>query len=226
VRQGLAPGVDLLSFRAYPQGSLETNNYQILKAISRAIDAGCDIINLSLNGEARPDETLRDALEDAKDNGVLVVVAAGNDAKPQVGFPAFYAYSEGLSVAAMGRTGTYPAGSHEDSDVGTPVGSTDPANFVARFTNRGDVSLTAPGVGIISTVPGGYGVMSGTSMACPAVTGMTARHLANDLTARGPLAVMNQPKDAARVNAMISLISAATIKVFGDIKVEGDGMIV
>ena len=49
IRSGLAPGVELLSYRAFPANSLETTNYQILKAIIQAMDAGCHLINLSLS---------------------------------------------------------------------------------------------------------------------------------------------------------------------------------
>jgi subtilisin len=224
-RSGLAPGAELYSYRAFPANSLETTNYQILKAILRAMDDDCLIINLSLSGEARPDRTLESAIEDAHDNGVLVVVSAGNEGNTQVGYPAYYAFKEGLSVSAMGRKGTFPAGSHEESDIGSKAGVADANNFVARFTNTGDVSLVAPGVGIISTVPGGHGVMSGTSMACPAVTGMAARMLAIDLVQNRGLAIVNQNPDANRTLAMINLVSKAALKIFNDVKVEGDGMI-
>ena len=226
-RTGLAPGVDLRSYRAFPEGSFETTNYQIMKAMVRAMDDHCHIINLSLNGEVRPDQTMHDALKDANDKGILVVVAAGNEGKMQVGYPALYAFSEGLSVAAMGRKGTYPLGSHEESDVGSKFGTADLDNFVARFSNGGDVSLIAPGVGIISTVPGGgYGVMSGTSMACPAVSGMAARLLSADLAKNGPNAILSQAPDASRTVAMIGLVSGAAQPVFNDVKVEGDGKLV
>ena len=226
MRTGLAPGADLRSYRAFPQGSLETTNYQILKALMRAMDAQCHIINLSLSSEDRPDDTLRDALIDCKDRGILVTVAAGNEGRPQVGYPALYAFGEGLSVSAMGRNGTYPAGSYEESDIGSVFGASDPDDFAARFTNTGDVSLVAPGVGIISTVPGGdYGVMSGTSMACPAVSGMAARLFAADLAANGSNAILRQPPNANRTVKMIQLLSSKAKKRFNDPKVEGDGMI-
>ncbi len=224
VRRGLAPGVELCSFRAFPQDSFVTTNYQILKALIRAMDHGCHLINLSLNGEARPDETMRAALEDAKDRGIVVIVAAGNQGQAQVGYPAHYAFKEGLSVSAMGRKGTFPTGSHEESDVGSKVG-TDADNFVARFTNTGDVSLVGPGVGIISTVPGGYGVMSGTSMASPAVTGRLAWLLAQDLASNGTRAILNQTPDASRTRAMLSLAANKATPLFNDAKVEGDGML-
>lgn len=158
--------------------------------------------------------------------GVIVgIVAVGNEAKTQVGYPAFYAFSEGLSVSAMGRKGTFPPGSHEESDIGTKFGTTDSNNFVARFTNTGDVSLIGPGVGIISTVPGGYGVMSGTSMACPAVTGMIAGMLSADHQRNGTQAIIEQTPDANRTSAMVMHACQAAQKVFNDAKAEGDGLL-
>lgn len=224
-RRGLAPGAELCSYRAFPKDSFETTNYQILKALIKAVEQDCHLVNLSLTSEGRADETLRSALQDAKDKGVLVIVAAGNESKTQVAYPAFYAFSEGLSVSAMGRKGTFPGGSHEESDVGTKFGTPDRDNFVARFTNTGDVSLIGPGVGIISTVPGGYGVMSGTSMACPAVTSRIARLLSEDFQKNRTQAIIARNPDATRTDAMIKHASQAARKVFNDAKAEGDGLI-
>jgi len=64
------------------------------------------------------------------------------------------------------------------ASISSPPTSEYKKNFIAAFSNIGRaIDLTGPGVGIISTVPGGYGVESGTSMACPAVTGFAARIL-------------------------------------------------
>ena len=58
----------------------------------------------------------------------------------------------------------------------------DPKNYIAAFSNSGvEIDVAAPGAGVVSTVPGGYGVMSGTSMACPAVTGIAPRLFAGTL---------------------------------------------
>lgn len=224
--KGTAPGVTLLSYRAFAMGSTETTNYAILKALIRAVDDDeCDIVNLSLAGEARPDPTLDEALKDAKRNGTLVVMAAGNDYRKPIGYPAAYADQTGLVVSAMGRTSCFPTGACE---YDLPQG-TDPDNFVAPFTNIGSgwnsgaqVSYIAPGVGIISTVPGGYGVMSGTSMAAPAISGMMARILTRDLASANP--VLNRARDSRRVVDMIQLADACAVPLGFGSQFEGRGL--
>jgi len=83
-----------------------------------------------------------------------VVSASGNDGRKEVAYPA--RYDKGLGVSAIGRKGTYPAGSREEGDVQAQPSSTkDPDNYVAGFSNIGSaIALAAPGVGILSTLPG------------------------------------------------------------------------
>ena len=73
-----------------------------------------------------------------------------------------------LSVAA---TVNYPAGYAEV----VSVAATDQNDAKASFSNtNADVEVAAPGVNILSTIPGGqYTTMSGTSMATPHASGVT-----------------------------------------------------
>lgn len=92
-----------------------------------------------------------------------------------------------VPVFAAGNDGPWP------KTVGTPggyphsyaVGATDSRDQAARFSSRGPITwdgkdyikpdISAPGVDIYSTVPGGkYRKMSGTSMACPHISGVIA----------------------------------------------------
>jgi subtilisin family serine protease len=81
-------------------------------------------------------------------------------------------------VAGAGNSGTetrqYPAA--EDADGLLAVGASSHDDTLARFSTRGAwVDLSAPGTGILSTVPDNtYGTWSGTSMAAPLVAGTAA----------------------------------------------------
>ncbi len=149
------------------------------RAIDFAIEKDARIINLSWGaryGRAEADASpLRGALERAREAGLLVVVAAGNDSVDQdtaqnPAYPAAYGFDNLLVVAASDRK-----------------------DQLASFSNRGarTVHLAAPGVRVLSTVPGdgysqtvasytdGEGVAhelgwDGTSMAAPLVSGAAA----------------------------------------------------
>lgn len=213
--RGIAPGVALRSYRVFGKGSGQASNYAIIKAIDAAVDDGCDLVNMSLGGGG-PDEATRAAIEDARMRGTLVIVAAGNDSRSPVSFPASDALA--LAVSAMGRTGTFPADAPESEYIAPPRGK-DRKNFLAAFTNVGpEIDLVGPGVAIVSTVPGGHVAMSGTSMACPAVTGAAARTLAvcHD--------ILGMPRGRERSDAMArTLLGAASPLGFGAVN-EGQGM--
>jgi subtilisin len=214
--RGVAPGVTLFSYRVFPKDSEQASNFAIAKAIDRAVAAGCDLINLSLGG-GPPDPTTSSAIHDARQAGTLVIAAAGNDDRSPVSFPA--ADPLCLAVSAMGRIGTFPKGSVEEADVEDPFG-TDEDEFVASFSNIGDeISVTGTGVGVVSTIPtDGYAIMSGTSMACPAVTGFAARLLG------GMPNLLKLPRNQDRSDQMAkALLLAAKLRGFGP-TFEGSGL--
>jgi len=213
--RGLAPGVTLHSYRVFGKGAKGASNFAIAKAIDRAVTDQCDLINLSLGG-GPSDPATQSAVNDARQGGTLVLAATGNDDRGPVNFPA--ADPLCIAVSALGRKGSFPRGSVDDGAVLGPFG-TDPAEFIAAFSNVGpEVKLTGTGVGILSTVPGGYAALSGTSMACPAVAGFAAQLLAQLPN------VLAMPRDQDRSDAIAkALLQAARDRGF-PAELQGNGL--
>lgn len=130
------------------------NAFTLAYAIEWSVKQGADVINLSLGTES-DSRVLRDTIQQAINQGVLVVAAAGNLNSNEPQFPA--SYPDVISVTAV-----------------------DSNNHKADFANYGLhwVDLAAPGVGITSTIVGpqgsGYASWSGTSMSTPFVSGAVA----------------------------------------------------
>jgi subtilisin len=215
--RGVAPGVTLRSYRVFGNGSDSASNFAIAKAIDRAVADGCDLINMSLGGGPQ-DAATSSANADARAAGSLVIIAGGNDSRNPVSFPA--ADPRAIAVSAMGRIGTFPADAVEQGDVAAPFGK-DKKNFLAAFSNVGpEIALTGTGVGVISTVPGGYAIMTGTSMACPAVTGAAARLLSLPASA----GILRMPRDQDRSNAMAKALLLCAKKLGFGATFEGQGL--
>ena len=215
--RGLAPAVTLRSYRVFGKGKPSASNFDILKALDRAVTDGCDIVNMSLGGGTVVDAATHDAISNERANGTLVIGAAGNDDRSPVSAPAKDPMA--LAVSALGRKGTYPADPVETGDVMAPFG-TDKKNYITSFSNIGpEVDLTGPGDGIISTFPGGYAVLDGTLMACPAVVGAAANLLA------GQAALLAMPRDQARSDAMAQFVLQHANSLGFPANLQGQGML-
>lgn len=127
-----------------------------VKAINYAIKMGANILSNSWGGGSFSQATY-DAIKRSIDKNMLFVVAAGNDRNNndiRPTYPSAYQLPNVLSVAAIdihGRLGVF-------------------SNYGHR-----SVDMAAPGVDILSTSSNkGYKRLSGTSMACPFVSGAAA----------------------------------------------------
>lgn len=171
--RGLAPGVQLRAYRVFPEHGDNASNYAIIKAMLFAAYDGCDIVNLSLGGGPH-DPTVEQAISYLRNVGILVVISAGNDERYPATFPSVY--PQAVAVTAMGREGTFPPGSLDESAISSSPLGIDPPEFLAAFSNVGqEVTVTGPGVGDLSTLPGDrFGPLSGTSMSAPVVSGAVA----------------------------------------------------
>jgi subtilisin len=211
--RGVAPGVTLRAYRVFGKGSKSASSFAIAKAIDQAVADRCDLLNMSLGGGA-PDEVLRAAVDDARAGGSVCIIAAGNADRSDVSFPANL--DSAVAVSAMGRKGTFPAGVAEADDVAPPYG-TDKKDFIASFSNVGPaIDLTGPGVAIMSTYPNGYAEISGTSMACPAVTGAAARVLTPN--------ILRKKRNAARSAAIVKALLASAKSLGFQPPFEGHGL--
>jgi hypothetical protein len=157
---GVSPDVRILPVRVFVEGGASD---AVLSAGVRWAAARTGLINLSLSAGA---PIAGAAIRDAVAGGTLVVVAAGNRGAAHPDWPARHARER------WANDPTQPG-------AVIAVGAVDAANRMASFSNRaGDTAayfLVAPGVDVLSSWGDGhYALLSGTSMAAPAVSGAAA----------------------------------------------------
>jgi len=148
---GLAQGTRILPVRAL-QADGSGFDSDVAKGIAWAVDNGAKVVNLSLGGD-RQSSLLTASIDYAASKGVVVVAAAGN-------------------AGAAGDPVLYPAATRGV----VAVGAVDADDTRPSWSSSGaHLAVAAPGVGILSTVPGGgYASWNGTSMAAPFVAAAAA----------------------------------------------------
>jgi len=159
---GVATGADILSIKALDdEGSGKTAT--IAHAIRYAVDNGANSLCMSL-GSPVYSKDMADAIEYATSEGVLVVVAAGNDRTGTrfVNYPA--ADPNTLAVSATTTGAPAEVRSAHFANVGPSPGTT---NFSEGATAGAEVGIAAPGMALEADLPNGYSTLSGTSMAAP-----------------------------------------------------------
>ncbi|WP_395066663.1 S8 family peptidase [Flavobacterium sp.] len=160
----VANNVEVMSVRAVPNG--DEYDKDIALGIRYAVDNGAKVINGSFGKDFSPHKQwVWDAIKYAESKDVLIVFAAGNDAKDVDTEPSFPTdTNNGTSVAD--NVLTIGALNYE-------YGS----KLVADFSNYGqkNVDVFAPGVKIWATIPNNkYVFENGTSMASPNAAGVAA----------------------------------------------------
>lgn len=162
---GIADNVRIMVLRAVPDG--DERDKDVANAIIYAVDNGAKIINMSFGKAWTPHKYYVDqAIEYALKNDVLLVHAAGNDAKDKD-------LEDSYPTRILDNKTIAP----NWIEVGASSSSKSGKTIIANFSNFGatTVDFFAPGVAIYSTVPDyNYDDASGTSMACPATAGVAA----------------------------------------------------
>ena len=162
---GIANNVEILTVRAVPDG--DEYDKDIALGIRYAVDNGAKVINGSFGKSFSPHKQwVYDAIKYAEKKDVLIVHAAGNDAKD------------------IDTENNFPNDSDDKvTEFADNVITIGALNFeygnkvVARFSNIGKVNVDvfAPGVKIYATTPNdSYKYLQGTSMAAPNAAGVAA----------------------------------------------------
>ncbi len=153
---GVAPEADLYALKVLNSGGGGSYS-DVIAALEWCVDNGIQVTNNSYGSSGDGGKTVKAAFDNAYYNyGIIHVGAAGNNG----------------DFSGKGDTIIYPA--KYDSVIA--VAATNQSDLRASWSSTGhDLEISAPGESIYSTlVGGGYGGMSGTSMASPHVAGTVA----------------------------------------------------
>lgn len=155
VRFGVAPGAKLVSAMVIEGGNVIA---RLLGGMDWVVGQNARVLSMSLGLIGTGDDLLM-ITRILRERGVLPVFAVGNEGPDSSRFPGNY--PEALSVGA--------------SDAAGAVADFSSSQTFVRKKDPIVPDLVAPGVDVISCVPGGkYAQMSGSSMATPHIAGLAA----------------------------------------------------
>ena len=160
---GVAPEAKLMAIKVCGASGCWADD--IAAGIWYAADNRANIISMSLGGDTQS-SLIRDAINYATGEGVLVVAAAGNDgpADGSIDYPG--ANVKVIAVGAIDSAEDVPSWSSRGVNPGTQ----------AYYVEEREVELGAPGVAVESTWKDGcYNTIDGTSMSTPHVAGLAAK---------------------------------------------------
>jgi subtilisin len=164
---GVAFGSHLFAVKALADNGSGMVSW-VIQGMNWCISQGINVISMSLGSSSAPISGYTDAVKRCEDRNISVVCASGNSFNtsfPWVNAPA-------NSLTTSGGLSSFPIA------VASVTSTTQIASSSSRGTNSTNwnpVTVSAPGVSIFSThLDAGYATMSGTSMACPHVSGIVA----------------------------------------------------
>lgn len=179
---GISPSVSLMALRFLGKDG-SGDLFASTKAVEYAVNNGAHIISASW-GANIPESTAKpiiEAIAKAEEKGVIFVAAAANDGK------------------SNDKANVYPANAQTPHMIS--VAASNSSDAKPTWSNYGrKVDIAAPGADILSTIPGGYQKLSGTSMATPMVSGIVALMKSIDINLTGAQARSILQSTGADVN--------------------------
>ena len=164
---GCAPASEVHIFKVVPGGHIS----DLIEALSQCIERRLDIVQVGVSSQ-RFSELAAQKITEARMHGVACIVGAGNSGGA-VQFPGNVPGV--LTVSAVGKLGEYPQDTRH-AQRALPQLIPYSGIYATNFSAWGpQVSLCAPGVAVVSSVPGGgYAAWDGCAMAASHVVGFSA----------------------------------------------------
>jgi len=149
---GVAPKAKLYIVKAFGKDG-KTDYDAIEKGINYLSEKRADVINMSFSSGVSSAK-YRSLIWEIHKKGITMICAAGNDGElgdNSIGYPANFPETVAVSAVDINKN-------------------------IADFSSRGrSAEICAAGIDVYSTyLNGGYATLSGTSMACPIITGAVA----------------------------------------------------
>jgi len=198
---GCSPAAEMHIFKVLPGGYFS----DLLNALNQCIERRVDIAVIGVSSE-QFSELVAQKIAEARMNGIACIAGVGNSGGP-VQFPA---NAPGvLAVAAVGKLGEYPQDTRHARRA-LPQLLSFSGIYATNFSCWGpQVGLCAPGVAVVSTVPGrGYAAWDGTSMAASHVAGFSALLLAHHPMLRS---INYGTRAEERVSVLYDFLRAAAV---------------
>jgi subtilisin len=208
---GCAPEAEVHAFKVFPGGRLS----DLLAALDECIAREIDVVCLGV-GCDEGSELLEQKMHELRQRGIACIVAAGISGG-LMQFPAVLPAV--LAVGAVGKLREFPPDTCHAQAIMELIGNG--GHFPAAFTGVGPhIAVSAPGVAVLSSVPGGYAALDGTGIAAAQVTGMAALILAHHPLFQGPL----KARTEQRVSTLFGLTTACAVPQFADPLRSGAGV--
>lgn len=198
----IAPEAKILPIKAFGPSSMADASV-IYQSLTYAIDQHVDVINLSFSSADTTDD-IRDAIQEAVRDGIVVAAAAGNSDASTAVYPA--SLPGVLGVGAVDGTGINPLferASFSNFDPGTGIV---------------DDGVAAPGVKLFTTYPGFgriWATVSGTSFSAPLVAGEAALLVELDQTGAQNRSDIEGSSDPAIAGDLHGELGHGMIQVLG-----------